>query len=174
MEDRIIVEWLKKESDKGISALMNHYGGLLVYMAKNIGIIDKEDLEECIGDVLFHVWRKIRRYDEKKSSFKTWLVLLAKGCITDYVRKKRKLLATVPIESILNIEGPKRKEDYLDVLELLQKLPPEYGEVFYRRFVLGESVEHIASVMQLSADNVYKRIQRGREKLKEFMEREES
>ena len=56
MEDRIIVEWLKKESDKGISALMNHYGGLLVYMAKNIGIVDKEDLEECIGDVLFHVW----------------------------------------------------------------------------------------------------------------------
>lgn len=58
------------------------------------------------------------------------------------------------------------------IISLLQELTPPDNDIFYRRFVLGEGVTEIAEVLNISKENVYKRISRGKEKLKDLMDRE--
>lgn len=172
MEDQQIIYWLKKDPNKGITAIMNKYGGLLVRLSQNTGLLKKEDQEECISDILYHVWRKAEHYDQNKSSFKTWLILLARGCSVDYVRKNKNLLKTIPYEDLDDMKVIKGEEEFLNIMDLMQQLPYPDNEIFFKRFVIGESAKNIAEQVHLSVDNVYKRIQRGREKLKDLIKQE--
>ena len=174
MEDQKMIYWLINDPNKGITEIMKMYGGLLIHLVQNIGITRREDQEECISDILFRVWRKAKQYDETKSSFKTWLILLARGSSVDYIRKHKNVLMTIPMESLEDMKEIRGEDEFLDILGLLQRLPYPDNQIFFKRFVLGESTISIAEQVRLSADNVYKRIQRGREKLKEIIEREGS
>lgn len=173
MEDQRIVQLLNMDPDQGITLIMNRYGGLLRYLIQNTGIVSTEDQEECLSDIMFHVWRRIKGYDQNKSSFKTWLVLLAKGCSVDYIRKHKKRFQSISLDRMEDLSLMKGEAEYLGIMDDLQRLPYPDSEIFMRRFVMGEKPSAIAAEFQLSVDNVYKKIQRGRDTLKKLMNREE-
>lgn len=172
MDDHKIIHLLKTDPDKGVEYIMSQYGGLLMHLVQNTGIMAREDQEECISDILYHVWRKTKLYDENKSSFKTWLILLARGCSVDYIRKHKKLIKSIPLETLEDLKGIKGEERLVDILDLLQQLPYPDHEIFFKRFIMGQKPATIAKELELSVDNVYKRIQRGRDTLKQLIEQE--
>lgn len=57
---------------------------------------------------------------------------------------------------------------------LLNSLPFQYRDILYLRFNMGYSVDEIARLLDLSKDNVKKRIERARNKLKEIIDDHES
>lgn len=175
MGDEEIFALLSKRNQEGLSWLLDKYGGLITYIVRNIGMDNEADISECMSDILYTVWKRIDKYDKTKSSFKTWLLLVVRGCAVDYLRKNHKFTKMISLDEI--------KQSYLeslpldnvmsqDVIALLQELPPPDNEIFYRKFVLGESVKKIASLLKLNPDNIYKRISRGKDKLKKLLERE--
>ncbi len=180
IKDEEILHLLLSRSQKGLSGLLDRYGLLIAYIARNTGLIDQEDISECVSDVLYAVWKRSGKYDPARSSFKTWLVMIARGCAIDYLRKNKRNNNLVPLSGINETgEGLLRSRssalDQLlcpDLMQLLQELPPPDNEIFYRRFVLGETVEGIAGLLGMTRDGIYKRIQRGRGKLRTLLERE--
>jgi len=172
MKDEDIYRLIKARNQDGLSRLFDKYGKLIIYIIKNTGCSDEEDISECASDILYAVWRRINKFDETKSSFKTWVIIVARGCAIDYLRKKRKYKNLISMEDIKEFysgENVFEITDYNEIIGLLQELPPPDNVIFYRRFVLGDSVLEIAKLLNQTTDNIYKRITRGKEKLKNLM-----
>lgn len=169
MTDDDIYVLIKAKKEYGLSFLMDKYGGLLVYIVKNRGAFSEEDIAECVNDILFTIWKRINKFDKGKSSFKTWVIMVARNCAIDHLRKTSKHKKTVYIDDVGELSADDNefnKMGYESLIELLQELPPPDNEIFYRRFILGENVKEIARLLDLTVDNTYKRLSRGRKKLK--------
>lgn len=175
MGDADILALLRTRKQEGLHYLLDKYAGLMKYIVKNTGIQNDEDVSECISDILFTIWKRINKYNQTKASFKTWIVLVTRGCAIDNLRKNSKHSNVVPLDDINEIsisDNNLLKGSGNNVISLLQELTPPDNDIFYRRFVLGESVTEIAKVLGITQENVYKRISRGKEKLRVLMDRE--
>ena len=175
MNDEDILTLLKARKQEGLSHMLDRFGGLMAYIVKNTGNFSEEDVSECISDVLYTVWKRIDKYNKSKASFKTWVMMVTRGCAIDCLRKNMKHSQVVSFEDIDEISVP--AGDYgitsdNSVISFLQELSPPDNEIFYRRFVLGESVARIAKTLEITQENVYKRLSRGKEKLKNIMSKE--
>jgi RNA polymerase sigma-70 factor (ECF subfamily) len=180
MKDEDIYRLLLSRNQDGLCRLLDRYGSLIAYIARNTGVANEEDIAECISDIMFTIWKRIKKFDPSKSSFKTWVVIVSRGCAIDYIRKNKKNNHMVSLD---DLSEASLKELYTEssalnrllnpnLIQLLQELPPPDNEIFYRRFILGETVAGIAGLLGMTQDNIYKRISRGKEKLKVLMERE--
>jgi RNA polymerase sigma-70 factor (ECF subfamily) len=180
MKEDDIYNLLLSRDQNGLSLMLDQYGPLIAFVVRNTGLVNNEDVSECISDIIFTVWRRVKKYNPAKSSFKTWIVMVTRGCAIDYIRKNKKPNTVISLSDLEKTYGRELHSgtsalDYLinpDIIQLLQQLPPPDNEIFYRRFVLGEKVTDIADLLGLNQDTIYKRIQRGRSKLKILMERE--
>ena len=175
MSDEEILKLLKARKQEGLSHILDQYQGLMTYIVKNTGIFNEEDVAECMSDILYTLWKRIHKYDKSKSSFKTWLIMVTRGCAIDYLRRNKKYGQVISFDEIGDIADAARvfrERDDNTVISFLQALTPPDNEIFYRRFILGESVAAIAEMLDLTQDNVYKRLSRGKEKLKTLMGRE--
>jgi RNA polymerase sigma-70 factor (ECF subfamily) len=175
MKDEDILALIKAGKQEGLSHILDRYSGLMAYIIRNTGSFCEEDISECLSDILFTIWKRVSKYDKTKASFKTWIMLVARGCALDYMRKNKKYNNVVSLEDIGEIAADGSESDRLcdsSVISFLQELTPPDNEIFYRRFVLGESVAEISRLLNITQDNVYKRLSRGREKLKSMMLKE--
>lgn len=175
MSDEIIYQQLLQHNQQAITYIFEKYGGLIKYIISGSVTLTEEESEECISDVLFNLWKRVEKYDSTKSSFKSWLIIVTRGTAIDYYRKIAKHKKTIFLEELTSPIIFHEEFDKLGVnkiIELLQMLPPPDNEIFYDRFVLGEEIEKIARKHNISKDNAYKRINRGRKKLKEIFQKE--
>ena len=175
MSDDDILALLKAKKQEGLSYILDKYAGLMAYIVKNIGNLSEEDVSECISDILYTIWKRINKYDKSKASFKTWIIIVTRGCAVDYLRKNVKHSNIVSFDDINEIsitDSEVAKVSDSSVISFLQELSPPDNEIFYRRFVIGESVSEIAKSLGITQENVYKRLSRGKEKLKNLMSKE--
>ena len=175
MGDDNILALIRARKQEGLSYLLDKYAGLMKYIVNNAGLQNDDDISECISDILYTIWKRINKYDKDKASFKSWIVIVTRGCAIDYLRKNSKHSNVISFDDINEISVS--DNDFLNVSEnnviyLLQELSPPDNHIFYRRFVLGESVSEIAKDIGITQDNVYKRISRGKEKLRDLINRE--
>jgi RNA polymerase sigma-70 factor (ECF subfamily) len=175
MKDDEILALLKAKKQEGLSCILDKYAGLMRYIIKNTGNVSEEDISECMSDILYTIWMRINKYDGRKASFKTWIMLVTRGCAIDYLRKNIRRGNVVSFDEIDEIYVA--DTDYTrisdgSVIAFLQELTPPDNEIFYRRFVLGESVDEISKVLEITKENVYKRLSRGKKQLKSLMSRE--
>ncbi len=175
MNDEHIYNLIMSEKQEGLSMLLDKYGGLIAYIARNIGSFNDEDLAECISDILLAVWERIDNYRKDKSSFKSWFVLVARGCIIDYIRKTSKHSELVHLEDIKEtfVFNETYDTPSIDKInELISMLSPPDNEIFCRHFILGEDISHISKELNMTSGSIYKRISRGRDKLKAILIKE--
>lgn len=175
MNDEIIYKRLLMHDQQALSDILSKYGGLLKYIIGNTVLLTAEEIEECMSDVLFLIWQRIEKYDNTKASLKSWIIIVTRSAAIDYYRKIAKHKKTIFIEEVSSSLIFQETFDLLSIekiIELLQMLPPPDNEIFYDRFILGEDIDCIADKHEISKDNVYKRITRGRLKLKEIFEKE--
>ncbi|MBF4692486.1 sigma-70 family RNA polymerase sigma factor [Fusibacter ferrireducens] len=176
MNDESIYKRLLRRDQQALADILNQYGGLLKYIIDNTVHLTTEEMEECVSDVLFLIWQRIEKFDATKSSLKSWIILITRSAAIDYYRKVKKHRKTVSIEAVsatLDFQETFEVLSIEEIIELLQQLPPPDNAIFYDRFILGEDMECIADKYEISKDNAYKRIARGRLKLKAIFAKEE-
>ena len=99
---------------------------------------------------------------------KAWLIKVASNICRDTLRK-RKHQSFLSLDDIRNLAV---SEDNAQILGLLVSLDEKYRIVIHLHYVEGYQTEEISSMLDISRAAVKKRLQRGREMLREIYEKE--
>lgn len=116
----------------------------------------------------------IKFYDKApndESKFKDWLFSVSKNLCMDALRKEKRekeYLQTVPQKT------SDTDESNVDLMEALDSLSPKYSEPIRLFYFANLNLKEIAKNLSISEDAVKKRLQRGREQLKEILEEKEN
>lgn len=173
---------LKKNNPLSIEYIVREYGSLITssigkYLYNNEGA-----LGECFNDVLLAIWNNPEKFDDKKSNFKSWICAIAKYRAIDTLRREVKHRERhVSIESDDSIDWFNTlhtSENGVEIIDssagelekLLRCLSEGDKDLFYRRYVDDQSIDKIAQEKNMSRNQIYTRISRGKEKIKNHVE----
>ncbi len=159
-------------------ALIDQYTGYVYAIVSRIAgrFAAREDIEECVADVLWALWEGKARYDPEKGSFKAYAAAIARNKAVK-VRQKACRASFLPLdEDLLEVDAPdllaalEQNELMALVNDAVQSLDPPDPEIFTRRYYWGEALSDIAQALGLSERAVEGRLYRGRRQLKNILE----
>lgn len=178
--DTKIVERIKNKDSKGLDLLINIYSKNIHYIVKTIlaGCGTKEDVEECISDIVLSIWKDIYKFEEKRGSFKTFILIKSKYIALDYKRKlerKNEKVEKTPLEELVlpeksNIEEEMgKKERFKEIINIIKSFKEPDKTYFYLKYFMDYDIKSIASKFEDSVSGVENRLYRCRLKLKNIL-----
>ncbi len=170
MDDNEILLDLINGEEFALDNLSRTYGKLIYGVISKIlfNYSEINDIDECFNDVLIAIWRNIDCYDSTKGSLRNFLISVAKYKAIDYKRKINKMVITLELkEEIIDAEVNENIEvDNEEFYLLLNSLKEEDKNIFIKKYLFEESIDKISRDLGLIKDLVYKRLSRGRDKIK--------
>lgn len=86
MKQPEIIELLLTHDERGMEALLLHYGPLMRYVIAPI-LPDAHDQADCVSEVTVRVWEKIGQFDAGRGSWNAWLTAVSRNTALNYARK---------------------------------------------------------------------------------------
>lgn len=172
MEDRFIIEQMRKKSSVSADAFIRKYGKLIYGVLNKILITsyEKNEIEGVFYEVVMKIYNNIECYDEEKGKFSNFIISVSKYAAIDELRKLRGKQTLELKEEILNNETCEdnynisdEKEDFVKLLDGLKDIDKD---IFIRKYYLEQKADRIAKDLGVTEDYVYTRLSRGRKKLK--------
>lgn len=113
------------------------------------------DVEDVVQTVFLKVYSNFDQYDETKASLSTWIYIITRNTVYDYLKDKRdhpvlELIdntvdsAEEPDESILN------KETLEDLASALEKLPQKERDVIILIYYHGKPKTEVAKILDIT------------------------
>jgi len=182
LSDGELLQLLKTKPEKAIDKMINIYGGLVYTIAsdKLSFICSKEDIEECVSDVFYEVYRHRELIDLKKGSLKAFIAVISKRKAIDIYRSlKNKNSKVVSLDDIFyestvpdktNIEqSVAEKEEQAAIIREIKTLGEPDSEIFIRKYYFGQSTKIIAKALGIKENTIDKKVSRGLAKLREVL-----
>ncbi len=138
---------------EALARLYDRFSGMLLGLTHRI-LGDASEAEEVLQEAFLQVWNQAGRYDPKRSSVSTWLVLITRSRAIDRLRsrkvKNRTLLAVQQEKrgSHTSPEGAAdvfRQERARRLRREMALLPPEQREVLEMAFFRGMTQTEISN-----------------------------
>ena len=152
--------------------LERHRESLTLFV--NEFVRDLDDAEEIMLDAFAVVASGTSRFDGR-SSFRTWLFSISRKLAASHLRKRRFSVEQIPDredESLPATDyGMLSEERNRTLYDALGRLAPEYRQVLYLTFFEEMDVDEVARVMRKTPKQVYNLTYRGKQALKEALER---
>lgn len=145
---------------------VHEYGNSL-YRLCSVMTGNREDADDAVQESFLKYVEKAPDFNDSEHE-KAWLIRVASNICKDILRK-RKHQSFINLDEIRNFGIC---EDNAQILELLVSLEEKYRIVIHLHYVEGYKAREIASMLGVSESAVKKRLQRGREALKEIYEKE--
>lgn len=152
--DATLVRRIGDRDAEALSQLFSRHAPVLLALGKRI-LGNPSDAEEALQEVFVYVWNHADRYDAKRSSVATWLVLLMRSRAIDRWRKnaviERSHEAAQPADPPVadaSTAGPEsvfHRERRERVRDELAKLPAEQRDVLNMAFYQGLTQTEIAA-----------------------------
>ena len=73
-----MIAQLLQQDERGMEALLLHYGPLMRYIIAPI-LPDPQDREECLSEVSMRVWSRIAQFDPARGSWNAWLTAVTRS-----------------------------------------------------------------------------------------------
>jgi len=173
--EKELLSLLVRDPDVGLEKIMDRYMALSYAIVKGAlsGILKNQDIEECVSDVFYEVYRSRHQIDLKKGTLKAYIAVISKRRAIDLLRK-HKSAETLPygependVPSEYNLEDEKIKNE---ASELLVKSIIELGEpdtqIIIRKFYFNQTSKEIGKALGIKENTINKRVARALEKLK--------
>jgi RNA polymerase sigma-70 factor (ECF subfamily) len=152
--DATLLRRIGEQDPEALSQLLSRHGPILLGLGKRI-LGSLADAEEILQEVFLYVWNQAERYDAKRSSVGTWLVLLMRSRAIDRWRKRAVIertheAAQAPDPPVVDAStgGPEsviHRERRERIRDELAKLPAEQREVLSMAFYQGLTQTEIAA-----------------------------
>ena len=174
MEDAEIIRQVLAGQHEKFAGLVERYQASLIhFLRRTLG--SDEDVFDCAQDAFLAAYRNLSRYSEEHP-FRAWLYTIARNKALDLVRKRRREVPLTLDENLVNHQ-PRPEEVWLAkeqasmLAEVLNELPEHYGQALYLRFHQELSYEEIALILEVPVSRVKTYLHRGKEKLRQHLER---
>jgi RNA polymerase sigma-70 factor (ECF subfamily) len=123
-----------------------------------------EAVEDVTQQVFIGAMKGIAHYREL-SSFRTWILSIARHKVTDYYRQKGRRLETVVLDPAETgeIDSSEARDDWEERILTriaLQRLPDHYQEILVLRFTEGMRFKTIARTLDISLEAAKSRFRR--------------
>jgi RNA polymerase sigma-70 factor (ECF subfamily) len=159
---------------------MAAYNKLLWFIAGGIlkGVGTEEDIEECICDVYFELWRNSEAFDEKRGTLKTYLAVVTRSRALDRCRTLAKH-EIVELSEYLTETGENLEEDFIsrellgDVRDIIDKFGEPDREILIRRYYFNEKPVEISHKTRLSLKEVKNRLYQSKLRLHNLLVKKE-
>ena len=133
-----------------------------------------QEWEELTADVFLCAWRERKKLQPEK--VKSWLAAVARNRALNRLRQRRELLPLEEDVLVLAQDSPQRELEAQEAAQLvraaLESLEQTDRELFIRHYYYGQTVARAAEEMGMNRSTAKTRLRRGREKLKQQLERE--
>jgi RNA polymerase sigma-70 factor (ECF subfamily) len=152
-DDVTLVREVAAGRDASLAQLYDRYSGLLYSLALRI-LGNPAEAQDSVQDALIQVWKQASRYDPRRSSVSTWLVLMTRSRCIDRLRSRRagaRAVNRLEMEVGQRHESPAgagavwNRERRERVRRELIQLPSEQQEVVELAFYEGLSQSEIAA-----------------------------
>jgi RNA polymerase sigma-70 factor (ECF subfamily) len=122
-----------------------------------------EAVEDVTQQVFIGAMKGIKRYRER-SSFRTWILSIARHKIADYYRSRSHRPEAVSLDAGEGeVEGSERRdawEEQVLVRITLERIPDHYQEILLLRFAEGMRFQKIARTLDISLEAAKSRYRR--------------
>lgn len=163
--------------------LVEKYQGRVYSMVYGM-IRNREDARDITQEAFVKAYKKLHTF-RLESSFYTWLYRIAMNLAIDFTRKRKRQAsagfdeniasrdADGGIAEIHHEESPRRllerKQLYAQIMDALEKLPPDQKQVILLRELEGLAYKEIAEVMEIPEGTVMSRLFYARKKLQKLL-----
>jgi len=180
VDDKALVRAIVHRDAEAISALFDRYSGMLTALSLRI-LNDPADTEEILQETFLQVWNQAARYDPKRSSVSTWLVLIARSRSIDRLRSRQVKSRTATAARLENPDihtSPKgvgnvlMQERRRRLREEMAKLPEEQRQVLELAFYGGMTQSEIAEQTSIPLGTVKTRTLLAMKKLRQALREE--
>lgn len=174
MKEQEIIELLLQKNEKGMDALLKHYGPLMRYIIAPI-LPNAQDQEDCLFETAMRVWEKIGQYDTQRGSWNAWITAIARNSALNCKRKHvtHSSMADIPAHTPSPEPTPEdallRQERQEALYQALQRLSPKERTLFYRKYYYLQSTAQIASEMGMTERAVEGKLYRLKKKLRNLL-----
>ena len=174
LDDKELVRAVVDKDSAAIAELFDRYSGMLTALSLRI-LSDRADVEEILQETFLQVWNQAARYDSRRSSVSTWLVLIARSRSIDRLRSRQVKLRTATAARQENPDMHTSPEGVGNVLmqerrrrlqEEMAKLPQEQRQVLELAFYGGMTQSEIAEQTRIPLGTVKTRTLLAMKKLK--------
>lgn len=169
-----IIEGLKQRSPKAQQQALEQYGGYVWAQVVRL-VTGVEDAEEVYQDVFVKVFCNINRYDEARSSFRTWISRIAYNESITFLRRRRpavvyfddddgraETLTEADVEEAL---GRPDEETVHLIRAAIRHLPPDERAIITMFYYEEMSLKEIAFVTESIPTTIASKLSRTRKKL---------
>jgi RNA polymerase sigma-70 factor, ECF subfamily len=144
-----------KGDQQAFSQLYTHYASGLYRLCYGL-LLQQEDAEDVTQEAFVYAFKNLQRYNQSKSSFKTWLYTIAVSRCRNMYR--RKIFPLLDITQLLNFEVPAPDSETPEahmaqrnareaIGKALADLTPALREAIVLRYGQGLVYREIAEVM---------------------------
>jgi len=140
-------------------------------------VFDREKAKDYVQETYCRTWKYIIKGNDVEN-LRAFLYRAANNIIIDGYRKKK----NVSLDQIMQkgftpkTDGRKKTEEYFmnqDILALVKSLDEKYRDVILLKYVEDMATKQIARLLGETENNVYVRISRGLEKVREIIKQQE-
>lgn len=173
MNDKEMLELLKRKPQRGLDTLIGLYSGLLYAVARgrmDASLYGSAQVEDIVADSFSDFYLSLDSFDPDRCSIKSFLCVIARRKAIDAVRSSK--LTQLPLDEA---EDTLSLEEETEEKELRARLIQEIGNlgepdsaILIRKYYLGQSSKDIAAALGLSPSNVDTRTHRAVQKLKKI------
>ena len=180
LDDKQLVRAIVDRRSDAVAELYDRYAGMLKALSQRI-LHDPSDAEEILQETFLQVWNQAGRYDPKRSSVSTWLVLISRSRSIDRLRSRQVKLRTATAarrensqihtspEGVGNVLGQERRKR---LQEEMAKLPDEQSQVLDLAFYGGMTQSEIAAHTGIPLGTVKTRTLLAMKKLRQALRQE--
>jgi RNA polymerase sigma factor (sigma-70 family) len=170
--DTYYINLIIEGNTNAFSILVDRYKDLVFSLALKM-VKNKEEAEEVAQDTFIKVFKSLRQF-KGDSKFSTWIYKVAYNTCLDRLKKNKREQHVVSIDEF-NTNQIKSLDNVLDTLEdeerkkaihdCIQQLPSEDAFLLTLFYFEEQSLEEIAKIVNLTANNVKVKLFRSRKRL---------
>lgn len=164
-----IIELCKKKDSRGQKALFNYLGPTLLSVSRRYspqGIDPKDNLQ----DAFIKIFNRISSYNSEKGNIESWAKKILINTSLDKLKKQR--IPYFPEKDLMEIHTidemeQKANTDYL--IQLIEKLPDGYKQIFNLYEIEGYNHQEIAGLIGISESTSRSQLNRCKQLLQKMI-----
>jgi RNA polymerase sigma-70 factor, ECF subfamily len=169
-----LIDRVAQSDPDAMQVLIKKYAGLVWSLVRR-KVNNAVDAEDLVQEIFADIWKSSKRYDAASGSEDTFIAMIARRRVIDYIRKVGRRTPQVPFDGFAEHTASEEKQSGKDVdirpiMEVLSSLRPERRQVIELSVVQGLSHSQIAESTQMPLGTVKAHLRRGLEEVRKTLQ----